>query len=899
MNGKRFFSRLVCISVVVFLSALQILEASNTFAAERKEGLASSVQPRVKYTINDNWRFAEGDIAGAQKPGFDDSGWDVVNVPHTWNAKDKFGEMEQYRFGKGWYRKKISLDNNLKGKKLYLYFEAANQETEVFVNGKSLGSHKGGYSGFVFDITDAVEFGDEAKNVIAVKVDVSWNKDIPPITTEAFAIYGGIYRDVWVVAANPVHVAVSDYASSGVYIDTPNVSKESGSVKIRGTVVNESDEAKKIKIVNTIVDAEKLSVASITTDGNIEAGGSQEFVQTIKIPSPKLWSPKKPNLYTVYTHVYEGERLVDRVENPLGFRWFRFDPNEGFFLNGEHMMIKGTSRHQDYGDLGNAISNRLHRKDMELIKEMGANFVRLGHYPQDPVVLAAADELGLMIWEEIPISFYACVSKESIEMGKYMLHEMIKQHYNHPSIIMWGYMNEVLLRDSEGKRGKKNPEYVAKVVEFGKELEALVRELDSSRATVMAIHNNKIYDQSGIADVPQILGWNKYDGWYGGKFSGFGSKMDTHHSDNPERVLMVSEYGAGSDSRLHSLVPNTMDFSCEWQHMFHENYLRQIKERPFIAGTTVWNQFNFRNRYSQDSIPGMNQKGLMNIDRTPKDVYYLFKANYFEGPVLYIATRQWNHRTGTDPNAELGSGKQPVKQLVTVFSNLDEVEVFANGKSLGVKKPNVSCVATWDVPFEDGVNIIEAKGKKGREVLNDKTEVKFTYRAPILADASVPFGELAVNIGSHMQFIDENELVWEADQAYSPGGWGYVGGQKRQFTGWAKKSENITGTDEDPIYQRFLTGLESYRFDVPDGDYQVELRLTDYENDKVGERIFSVEINGQSVIENLDLVDKYGHRRAFTTRFEVAAVNKQGVKIDFKPVKGEPVLCAIRIRKLR
>src|SRR5919198_3157821 len=406
------------------------------------------------------------EVEGAEAVAFDDSRWATVNLPHTWNAADTQDDEPGYRRGVGWYRKRLSLPPGLEGKRLFLYFEGANQVAEVFVNGRSVGRHRGGYTAFAFDITDAVG-GAGGQNLIAVRVDNSHDKDIPPLEAD-FDFYGGIYRNVWLVATEPVHISLLDHASPGVYVDTPAVSASSATVRVRGTLVNDGGGARSVRVVSTVFDPAGERVASMTSALAVGAGQEASFEQSSRaIPRPRLWAPDHPALYTVSVRVYVGARLVDGVESPLGFRWFSVDAERGFFLNGEPLKLRGVNRHQDRAGLGNAVPDPLHVRDMEIIKAMGANFVRLAHYPQAPSVIAAADRLGLILWEEIPIVNYITTSEAFTRNCEEMLTEMIRQHYNHPSVLMWGYMNEILLRR------QKEEGYDGKVVELARRLDRL------------------------------------------------------------------------------------------------------------------------------------------------------------------------------------------------------------------------------------------------------------------------------------------------------------------------------------------------------------------------------------------------------------------------------------------
>ena len=408
----------------------------------------STAAPRIQYTINDGWTYqAEGGPAVR------------VNLPHTWNVDDAFTESLDYRRGVGWYRRQLQIDSTLLGKRIFLYFEGANQIADVFVNGDSLGRHVGGYTAFAFEITDRVHGG---SNSLAVRVDNRHHDEVPPLNAD-FTFYGGIYRDVWLVATDPVHVDVLDHASPGVYIDTPQLSAASAVVRVRGTILNQSQHARSVTVLSRVLDVDGKEVAVLRTPLRLAAGARVPFEQRSRsIARPHLWSPDNPYLYHVETNILLGEVAVDRVRNPLGFRWFRADAQRGFSLNGRPLRLYGTNRHQDRAGFGNALPDWAHQADVAIVKSTGFNFLRLAHYPQDRAVLDAMDRHGLIGWEEIPVVNIISLSAAFADHAEQMLIEMIRQHYNHPSILFWGYMNEVLLR-------KPNPQpanYRTRVLEL-------------------------------------------------------------------------------------------------------------------------------------------------------------------------------------------------------------------------------------------------------------------------------------------------------------------------------------------------------------------------------------------------------------------------------------------------
>ncbi len=840
--------------------------------------------PRLRMSINSGWKFYPDGLNLAEKPAMPDSNWQTVSLPHTWNVSDPFDDVPSYRRGIGWYRKWVSLRGFIAHKKVFLNFEGVNQVANVYVNGAFVGQHKGGYTGFTVDITKQLKFdGKVNENLIAVQVDNSHDPFIPPLSV-GYALYGGIYRDVWLVSTDSLHEDATDHGSSGVFVSTPSVTNASATANIRGTVVNETESAKTVRVVNTLLDARGIQVANRATE--LPAGAAQKVSWSVSLPAianPHLWSPDEPYLYSMRTEIYDGSTLHDRLDTPVGFRWFRFDPQTGFSLNGRKLQLRGTNRHQDYQGLGSALSDSLHVRDMKWIKDMGANFVRLAHYPQDPAVLAAADRLGLLIWEEVPVVNYITPDSGFTTNAENMLREMIRQNMNHPSVITWGVMNEVFLWSPQGFRIRKQADtmYTSQVFGFAKHMDSVAKAEDPSRPVTMAVHGSDDYDVTGVARVTEILGQNIYSGWYSGVFGDFGKQLDRRHAAHPNEVIFVSEYGAEDDARVNSLEPERFDFSGTWMKRYHESYLRQIVARPWLAGTAVWNQFDFSQPETGGSIPYMNQKGLQTWDRTPKDVYYLYKANWNPAPMVYIASRGWTRRAGT-----------AVAQPVDVYSDLQSVELIVNGRSLGAKTPDDVHRATWDVTFANGKNRLVARGAGRLASIADSMIIDFAQRPGKLADASIPFREMGVNAGGKAQYAQPGGIVWEGDRKYVAGSFGYVDGEPTIFD----KDLAIKGSKDTPLYFTYLSGVTSYRFDVPDGDYTVEFLFAE-PGAKAGERVFSVSVNGKDVISDLDLAAKYGIAWAATFKADASVRNGAGITVGFRSSNGKAILNAIRLRK--
>ena len=872
------------------LGALAALAAVPTGAQQAPD------LSRVRYTVNDGWRYADGPAPDAAKRSYDDSGWKAVDLPHTWNLGAATSEDPDYRRGVGWYRRALALDPSLEGRRIFLRFEGANQVADVFVNGRRAGRHIGGYTAFTFDVTGLVRF--DTVNVLAVRVDNAHDPDIPPLNAD-FTFYGGIYRDVWLVATRPLHVTLLDHGSSGIFIDTPEVSELEATVRVRGTLVNATDTATTAEVVSRVLAPMAGEVAVLRSSVDVPARGHRGWMATGVVAEPRLWSPGAPNVYTVVTEVRAGGAVLDRVRSPLGFRWLRVDPADGVFLNGEPIRLWGTNRHQDRAGYGNALPDAMHRRDVAWVKATGFNFLRLAHYPQDPAVLETMDRLGLVGWEEIPVVNLITLSDAFGDNAERMLREMIRQHYNHPSILFWGYMNEIMLREPDPVPDG----YYQRVVELAKRLEGVAKQEDPSRHTVTAISFDEIDNGTGFQDVPDILGLNLYFGWYYRTLDGLGPYLDALHARHPGRPLMISEYGAGSDERIHAKRPERFDFSIEYQQRFHETHMRQLMERDYLAGTAVWNQFDFGSNHRNDSKPNINQKGLLHYDRTPKDIWHYYRALLLDRPVLHIATRDWPRRAG--------SRTRDARHEVVVYSNLDTVALAVNDASLEPAAVS-NGAARWDVVLQDGANRLEATARRGGgddATVRDEAVVVYEDRSGLLdrrgdaaaghhtpdAGTVAPGRDaartLAVNAGGHYQYVDAAGTAWEPDRPYEPGGWGHVGGEPRLV------HQRIRGSPDEGLYQATREGAEAYRFDVPDGEYDVRILLTETRHREPGGRVLDVRVNGVVAFTALDPVLRYGAHTAVQRTVRVTASGGRGVVVELDAAAGRTTVSGIEVRR--
>lgn len=865
----------------LFLSMLIILGSANyTYS-----------QVRIKESINSHWTFSKN----TSKPDFSKNlDGEIVNLPHTWNDKDVLNDgIPGYYRGRAWYSKKLSLSPDLNNKTYFLQFEGAGQLATVYVNGQKAGTHIGGYSGFTFDITPFLQ---EKENILHVMVDNAHNPDIPPLSAD-FTFFGGIYRDVFLIETSKIHFNLTDYGSSGLFISTPKVDKSNSEINLTGSLRNLSKANHELVLQFNVLDAERQVVLSKKQPINSTEELNDFYIKSV-LQNPNYWSPDSPYLYSAEISILRGSEVMDEETIRFGVRTFHFEPDKGFFLNGENLKLVGANRHQDYYGDGVALSDDMHRNDLKLLKEMGANFLRLAHYPQDPAVLEEADKLGFFVWEETPLVNEVTLSKAHDDNAETMLREMIRQHYNHPSVILWGYMNEIYW--AHRFLDEEVVEYHTEAtINLAKRLERVAREEDSTRYTVMALHNYPLYEETALGDIPQVVGWNLYHGWYYDEFEDFGKFLDEQHQKHPERIHILSEFGAGSDERLHSLKPERFDFTMEGQKRMLESFLNQIMERDFLAGAAYWNLVDFSSEKRVDTKPHWNQKGLLSSIREPKDPYYLFQATLLQKPFLKIAETNWEQRVGVTDEDSFSSP-------VDIYTNQKMVSLSVNGKSLG-EKTVTNNKATFDVPLISGKNQLVATGEK----VSDFLTIEFG-KTPFSLEKEYDVA-ISINAGSNHSFLDEKgRNTWVTDKAYEPGSWGYIGGKPLYVGNKIGTKEKILTLDSFiPLYQTMRENVESYQFDVEDGWYEVELLFVEpfpksrrFVGDNVspehpgGIRIFDVLLNNKPWLTNLDLLKSFGYNYPYREKTNVKVSEGQGLTIDFKAIKGKPIVSGIKVRSL-
>lgn len=659
--------------------------------------------------INDSWKFTKEDETKATSKCFNDDKWEVVNIPHTWNAYDGANGFDFFK-GSCWYRKEITIESLAKDKKVFIEFEGANSVTDVYVNGKYIGKHKGGYSTFRFDITEAVEFG--CTNMLTVNVNNIVVDDVYPQMAD-FTFYGGIYRDVNIIITDNVHFDLMDYGSCGIYVIQEEVTKEKASLVIKSKLVNDSEEEKKVRLWADIFDAEGTKITYAAKEVLLAKGETKEVEMPALIQNPTLWNGRKnPYMYNAKVSMVSFNDTVDELSIPFGVRYFSVDAEEGFFLNGKHLALNGVSRHQDRKDMGWAITHKEQEEDMELIKEVGATSIRLAHYQHNQYFYDLCDKEGMVVWAEIP--FISVMSKNELEgiNAKQQMIELIRQNYNHPSIMFWGIQNEIQI-------GGERPE-VRKLV---KELNELTKKEDPTRLTTMA-NVMFVSEEDEYNYITDIVGYNKYYGWYQGKAEDFAEWLDEYHKINPNVKLGISEYGAEGILQYHNNNPKVKDYSEEYHSLYHETVWKIFKERPFLWSTYVWNMFDFgANIRDEGGVKGRNNKGLITYDRKiKKDAFYMYKAHWADKKFVHITSKRFIDRAEDEIT-------------VKVYSNCEKITLYVNEEEFETKESDKIFVFE-NVVLQDGMNEIKAVYNEEGVVLQDAaifnkvSEPNKSYEAP-------------------------------------------------------------------------------------------------------------------------------------------------------------------------
>jgi beta-galactosidase len=723
----RSYSLIVAIGYALLASGPAAVLRGTAADTRSAEAIALELLPcRQQISLNHSWDFLAQDLASVEMVNRTEWPWQRIDLPHTWNAFDAVDQEPGYRRDAGWYRKDILIPFFGGNRTFRLYFEGANISTEVYVNGHRAGGHIGGYVGFVVDITPFILKG--GVNHLAVRINNAIDPDIIPSQKSDFVIYGGICRDLW------LQVLPAGFIDR-LLISTPQVAAKSAQTTVRVRVIRSGAAGQSAALSARIKNPAGRIVAATSRSVRLMPGENEITLTFPAVRKPALWSPDQPNLHEMEVGL-ESDGSTDSVRGRFGYRWFEFAEQGPFFLNGKRLLLRGTHRHEEYAGYGNAVPDSLDRKDMRMIKEMGANFVRLGHYPQDPEVYRACDELGLLVWDELPWCRGGMGGAVWQSNTRRLFAEQIEQNYNHPAIIFWSIGNEMdWLPDFAG--GDQPDSLRA----FAAGLHEMAHRLDPGRLTA-------VRKFTAGPDITDVFSPSIWAGWYSGVYANYEKALTSSRSQY-NRFLHV-EYGGDSHAGRHT--ENPVDGSGlvkedEWaeqpnmvniariaeQGDWSENYIVDLfdwhlmtsEHLAWLSGTAQWAFKDFATPLRPENpIPYINQKGLVDRSGRPKDSYYLFKSWWTEHPrFCYIESPTWTERVG-----------KPGEPLpVCVFSNCSRVELRINGASLGVRTRTAGDFPAsglrWPVTFREGVNEVLAIGlDDGRETARDSLTLRYSSR---------------------------------------------------------------------------------------------------------------------------------------------------------------------------
>jgi beta-galactosidase len=665
-------------------------------------------KPTAKYLISDRiteWEYRRGGLGGPweawRKANDDANVWTKVQVPHCFNAFDAVDPDVPYYQGPGWYRTRLTIKNPYPAGRTLLHFEGAGQKTEVFIHTDKVGSHVGGYDEFTIDVTDQVNARPKLADAlpVAVMCDNSRDVEMIPSNLSDFNLYGGLYRYV-----NLVYVPA--LSIERVHVVPELLPNGKAKVTVRARLYNPTEIKDPVEVSVEVIDVNNRLIHSRSSKLNPWTGTLD--LSTFLIDSPMLWSPKEPILYRCFVTV-ANDRGISRIGERFGVRSFEFVKNGPFKLNGERLLLRGTQRHEDHAGVGAAMTDELMGKEMQLIKELGANFIRLGHFQQSRTILDLCDELGLLVWEEIPWCRGGLGGERYKEQARRMLRNMIDQHRNHPSVIIWGLGNE---NDWPGDFEAFDKDQIRA---FMIELNTLAHALDSSRKTA-------IRRCDFAKDVVDVYSPSIWSGWYQGKYTEYKTRVEAEIKKVDHFLHM--EWGGDSHARRHSeavqvlaRAPQEGDWSETYICDLFDWHLKEQETVPELTGSAQWIFKDFATTLRPGNpVPRVNQKGLVERDLTLKEGYFVFQSYWAEKPMVHIYGHTWPVRWGEPDEAK----------LVKVYSNCEKVELFVNDVSAGVKKRNSqdfpAAGLRWLVKFRAGENVVRAVGKKAED------EIRFVYQ---------------------------------------------------------------------------------------------------------------------------------------------------------------------------
>lgn len=878
-----------------------LLNAPTALAAPAKVAAAGS---RQVVQLGTGWRFVFGDKAGAEAPGFDDAGWQTVSVPHSWNRVGTYlttniphlnrPDTINKSQGIGWYRLPFATPAGAKGQQVWLEFDAASRAAEVWLNGRKLGEHRGGFSRFRFDATTAL--APDGKNLLAVRVDNSnpargsSTSDIFPLAGDFF-VHGGLYRPVRLVMTNPVHITMTDAGGPGVYARTESIGQGKARVGATIKLSNNAPRAAQLVVAASLVEAAGRTVATARKPLTLPAGATADAALSMDVVKAHLWQGvSDPYLYKLVATVSEGGSVLDRTTQDFGIRQMAFDAEQGFRLNGKPYQLRGVGYHQDHEGKGWAIDEADVARDLAILRDMGATSIRLTHYQHGEPIHRLADRAGIILWDEVAVvSTWLLGEEQAMPPARLanvhqQLRELIRQNYNHASVANWGLANEVDFGNSlPGFVTPANGQLADPLILLD-DLQKIAKQEDPSRPTSIATCCEGRLFAPGV-EVPvtsgavDLGGANRYFGWYYGVPEDLRDHLTQLRAVRPKQPLAITEYGAGGAISMHTDNPlgGPVDSRGrsqpeEYMSYVHEQNWAILAERSDLWATWLWAGFDFATTIRREGdADDINTKGLVTYDRAvKKDPYFFYRANWSTQPTVYITGRRYGDRAYgiTD---------------VRVYSNAPTTELTLNGRSLGVRSacPNKVCV--WQaVALDSGANHLVARGRFGKSSAQDA--VDWTL-------GEVESANIRIDAGALMAAPSESGR-FGSDNFFEGGAAGTVNAPANY--GRPAEVKQIAGSRDAALLATYREGTFSYRIPARPGRYTVRLSFVE-PGQAAGTRVFDVLVNGERRIADLDVAAVGGAPLTLVQRSIPVEAGSDGLTIAFRPSKGKAIVSAVEV----
>lgn len=851
----------------------------------------SAERGRTETSLANGWRFAFGDQHTEKS---DASNWQVVNLPHSWNRigghTTKAADANDSR-GKGWYRLTFRADARVaKPRRSWLQFDGASIVSDVWLNGVLLGRHSGAVSGFRFDVSDAIRPGE---NLLVVRTDNTSPETKGSVTAETLPMggdwfmYGGLYRQVSLVTTAPVHIDLGDHGGPGVYARTLALNGGRASVEVVAKVRNDGGAARSLRIRTSLVDAKGAVVATQTQPLSMATAAQREIKTILEVAKPRLWNGvADPYLYKVQVEVLSATGSIDTVAQNFGIRTMRFDPDKGFFLNGKQLALRGVNRHQETGANGWASTDDELKQDYAIIKEIGANTVRLAHYQHAQAEYDLADRMGLVVWAEMPLVLLSAPYGEPtatpgfVANSEQHLRELIRQNFNHPSIAAWSIANEPNIANVW--MPLKPP-----TVPLLERLAKLASAEDPSRPPVLASCCGTLPGDlmpatqgKGLDSPPQavdVFGVNVYYGWYYANVADLSAYLDQVHAFYPNKALSVTEYGAGGALSQHTdnplggpIIAGGRPHPEGFQSYIHENTWLQLRSKAYLWGSWLWNMFDFGTAIRMEGdLVDTNDKGIVSFDRrVKKESFYFYKAHWNPEPMIYLAGHRYTERAS------------PVAD-VKAYSNAAKARLSVNGQDLG----SVDCVeriCLWrNVVLAQGDNAMLVEASVNGRKLYDRA---LWRRADGPGTYRVLAGQLGVTGTSAGLYGSDNFFTGGEGQLLNPP-------VRRN----PPPPKVVAGAADQKMYLAYRTGRFSYELPLPNGEYHLTLRFVEPVPDqRAGQRVFDVLVQGSVALPSLDLAAVAGSMKAVERTIPMRVTGGKG-KFEFVPKAGEAILSSFSV----